>query len=73
MKPGVEPGMFLSWVYGSDEDLREALAKADHLPKADPENYYMVEADFVGKRLVVVGSDAAIKAMAKAEKRCGNG
>ncbi len=73
MKPGVEPGMFLAWVYGCNEDLMEALSKVAHLPKADPENYHMVEADFVGRRLVVVGSDAAIKMMAKANGRCGNG
>ena len=64
---------YLAWTYSCDEDLREALRKVMHLPTNEPENYDLIEADFMARRLVVVGSDAAIRQMAQAEDRHGNG
>lgn len=73
MNQQIESGLCVSWIYGCDEDLMEAFSKVKGLPMSDPQNYFMVEADFAGRRLVVVGSDEAIRAMAKANGRCGNG
>lgn len=67
------PRMYLAWNYSCDEDLRKALSKVVHLPTSEPENYDLVEADFMARRLVVVGSDVAIRQMAQAEDRHGNG